>query len=127
MAYWTIEAHQAIRDGSRQSSKSQRYVESLRSVKRCLNCPHWVRLHPQHGACVGRTHTGDRNSAPCYCQEFVDPEPGRPDRVFTREQVDKLSAQRWKLVKDSIYLMVDGRYGILDPWTDVEKYFVCSS
>jgi hypothetical protein len=30
---------------------------------------------------------------------------------------------RWERVKDRIYLMKDGRYGLLDQWTDQEKYF----
>jgi hypothetical protein len=30
---------------------------------------------------------------------------------------------RWELVKDKLYLMKDGNYGVIDAWTNPEKYF----
>ena len=117
----------AIKDGVRQRQRNvERALEANKSLKLCGGCAHWVRLHPQHGACVGRWRQGDHSTVVCTCEGFVDPFPGRPDRVFTREQVDRLSSQRWKLVRNRLYLMTDGRYGVLDEWTDTALYFVPS-
>jgi hypothetical protein len=42
---------------------------------------------------------------------------GRPDRVYTRDQVDRMLRYRWEAVKDSIYLLRDGRW---DEWSSEE-------
>lgn len=92
----------------------ERSIAHGTSEKRCLACNHWVKSHWDHGACT---------NAHCKtCLVFVDPEPGRPDIVFTREQVDKMRADRYRVYRDKLYLMKDGRYGILDRWTDTSLF-----
>ena len=84
--------------------------------KRCLNCHHWVKLHPEHGPC--------RNPS-CVrvgkCLQFEDPEPGRPDVIFTREQIDRMHPSRYRLHKDRLQLLVDGRYGLPDRWSSAQS------
>jgi hypothetical protein len=80
-------------------------------VKACLGCPHWLREHPGRGACAGGSGT-------CTCSAFVDPEPGRPDVVYTRDMVDRIPESRWEVIKDQLYLLRDGRYGVVDAQTD---------
>ena len=120
-----LEAYAALSDGARQwRQNGDRTREAHKSVKKCTGCNHWVRLHPLHGPCTAKSMRRGKGMVYCGCSGFVDPEPGRPDRVFTREQIDRLPSPRWRLIKDIIYLMKDGRYGILDEWTDAGKYFV---
>lgn len=112
----------ALRDGARQSSPNRaRYRAAVASLKHCLTCHHRALFHPGHGPCV--TRSGATNDLPCGCAAFQDPEPGRPDRVYTRDQIDRMLRFRFERVKDRLYLMKDGRYGVLDEWTDKEKYF----
>jgi hypothetical protein len=121
---YTPETGMALRDGARRSSPDKsRYLAVAEQTKFCLrpSCGHWARLHPGHGPCQGFIIGGDIR--PCGCEEFADPEPGRPDQVYTRDQVDRMLRWRWERVKDRVYLMKDGRYGLLDPWTDKNKYF----
>jgi len=112
----------AIRDGARANAQiGSVYLEAERYVKFCLACPHWLRMHPKHGPCFGRTRDRWRGpSIPCPCPEFVDPEPGRPDRVLTRAQVDRMLRYRFEAIKDKLYLLRDGNYGIWDEWSSEE-------
>lgn len=113
----------AVQDGARITHPDPTKRKAVASaVKFCLACPHWAHLHPGHGPCAGQIRRMAKMD-PCTCAGFVDPEPGRPDRVFTREQVDKMPANRWIAIKARVYLMKDGRYGVLDEWTDKDKYF----
>jgi hypothetical protein len=80
-------------------------------VKACLGCHHWLRQHPGRGPC-----TGDRGG--CACLGFVDPEPGRPDIIYTRDMIERLPQSRWEAIKDKLYLLRDGRYGVIDAQTD---------
>jgi hypothetical protein len=116
------ETGMALRYGVRQSTPDRtRYRAAVVSRKYCLTCNHYARFHPGHGPCV--TRAGSVNDIPCGCPQFNDPEPGRPDNVYSRDQIDRMLRWRWEMVKDRIYLMRDGRYGLLDQWTDKEKYF----
>ena len=110
----------AIRDGARQSGPDRsRYKAVAEAHKNCLACPHWDLLHPGHGKCRGYTYSGAALD-PSPCAGFVDPEVGRPDRVYTRDQVDRMLRYRWEAVKDRIYLLRDGRYGLWDEWSSEE-------
>jgi hypothetical protein len=116
------ETGMAIRDGARcNRADPARYRAAMVDVKVCRGCSHWARAHPDHGRCLFFSFKGDL--VPCGCQAFVDPEPGRPDRVLTRDQVDRMLRYRWEAIKDRVYLMKDGRYGVLDRYTDRDKYF----
>jgi hypothetical protein len=119
------ETGMAIRDGARctQPDRSA-YRAVTQAYKYCLTCNHWSIMHPGHGVCHGRTYARWHGpNVACGCLQFDDPEPGRPDQVYTRDQIDRMLRFRWEAVKDRVYLMRDGRYGLLDPWTDKEKYF----
>jgi hypothetical protein len=122
---YTPETGMAKRDGALQyRPASSRYQVDISSFKYCLTCKHWARMHPGHGPCHGRTYAHWRGpNVPCGCPGFADPEPGRPDQVYSRDQIDRMLRFRWEAKKDRIYLLKDGRYGLLDPWTDKEKYF----
>jgi hypothetical protein len=118
---YNAQAGMAIRDGARQSRPGgSRYRAVARSVKICLSCHHWARLHPGHGPCVGMFYHSPGHANSCVCAGFVDPEVGRPDRVYTRDQVDRMLRYRWEAVKDRIYLLRDGRYGLWDQWSSEE-------
>jgi hypothetical protein len=115
---YTPETGMALRDGARQYQVDlTAYRAAAMARKFCLTCHHWSQLHPDHGRCQGRT------LVPCGCPEFNDPEPGRPDQVYTRDQIDRMWRWRWEEIRNRVYLLVDGRYGLIDPWTDPEKYF----
>jgi hypothetical protein len=119
----TPEVGWAIMDGARRQTQGpSAYLEAKRYIKFCLACPHWVRVHPEHGPCLGPSlFTKWRTTPPqCPCTGFVDPFPGRPDRVLTRAQVDRMLRWRWELVKDKIYLLKDGNYGVWDRWSSPE-------
>ncbi len=112
------ETRVAILDGARQYRPGRsRYRAVARSVKSCLSCHHWARLHPGHGPCVGMFYHGPGPASPCVCAAFSDPEPGRPDQVYTRDQVDRMVRHRWEGRKDRIFLLRDGRYGLWDEWS----------
>jgi len=121
---YTPETGAVILDGARhQTQGGAAYLEAERYVKFCLGCPHWARMHPEHGPCLGYILKGARmygQPDPCPCTGFVDPEPGRPDRVFTRAQVDRMLRWRWEAVKDKLYLLRDGNYGVWDSWSSKE-------
>jgi hypothetical protein len=108
-------------DGARFSHPSgERYRRRARRVKKCLDCPHWVFLHPEHGPCLGWNpyrNYPERHGA-CKCTGFADPIPGRPDRVFTRDQIDRMRRGRWEEKKDRMFLLKDGSYGLWDQWSD---------
>lgn len=107
------EASLVNRDGVRAFSRpSERNKAHAATEKLCRNCRHWVKLHPEHGPC--RNPNCARADK---CAQFEDPEPGRPDVIFTREQIDRMHPWRYRLHKDRLYLLVDGRYGLLDRWT----------
>jgi hypothetical protein len=116
--------HAIVRDTSRLSHPdTSRHKARNAMVKRCLGCPHWSYLHPEHGPCVGWYQTNRWHRDLCTCTKFQDPEPGRPDMIYTRYQIETMRPDRWEPRKHLIYLMKDGRYGLLDKWTDKEKYF----
>lgn len=102
----------AIMDHARASHPdTSRYKAVVPMVKHCLTCDHWARLHPGHGRCRGIAFA-------CPCTAFADPQPGRPDRIYTREQIDGLRPWRWRAVQDRVYLLKDGHYGVWDEWSD---------
>jgi N6-adenosine-specific RNA methylase IME4 len=108
------EFHAVSRDGARHNHPSPlRYRAVTAAVKNCLACNHWARFHPGHGPCKAYTYDASR---PCTCTEFSDPQPGRPDQVYTREQIDRMTTWRWNAQKDRIFLLKDGRYGLWDQW-----------
>jgi hypothetical protein len=116
------ETGMALRYGARQSCQDKSsYRAAVAFRKYCLGCNHWAPFHPGHGPCV--VWSGAVNDIPCGCPGFQDPEPGRPDNIYTRDQIDRMLRWRFERVKDRIYLMKDGNYGLLDQWTDKEKYF----
>jgi hypothetical protein len=93
-----------------------RYRAVVSSIKFCLACPHWARFHPGHGECIAHNYYG-WGSLKCACTAFADPEPGRPDQVYTRDQIDRMSRCRWEARKHRIFLLRDGRYGLWDQWS----------
>jgi len=107
-----------IKDQARTSHPpSDRYLAVVGSVKFCLACPHWARFHPAHGACIAHDYHSHGQASRCRCTEFSDPEPGRPDQVYTREQIDRMTRDRWESRKHRIFLLRDGRYGLWDQWS----------
>jgi hypothetical protein len=107
-----------VQDHARASRPSPaRYRAVYEQMKLCLSCKHWARFHPGHGACVGYTYHGPSHASKCVCAGFSDPEPGRPDQVYTREQIDRMTRPRWEEKKDRIFLLRDGRYGLWDQWS----------
>jgi hypothetical protein len=108
-----------VQDGARSTHPDgERYRRWTRRVKRCLDCPHWVFLHPDHGPCIGINCFTGPKKGPCKCTGFADPIPGRPDLVYTRDQIDRMSRWRWDSRKDRIFLLKDGYYGLWDKWSD---------
>jgi hypothetical protein len=86
-----------VQDHARASRPSPaRYRAVYEQMKLCLSCKHWARFHPGHGACVGYTYHGPSHASKCVCAGFSDPEPGRPDQVYTREQIDRMTRPRWE-------------------------------
>ena len=103
------------RDGARHNHPDPtRYRAVTAAVKTCLACNHWARFHPGHGPCTAYTYDASR---PCHCAEFSDPQPGRPDQIYTREQIERMRSWRWNAQKDRIFLLKDGHYGLWDKWS----------
>jgi hypothetical protein len=120
---YTPETGAVIMDGARANTQvGSAYLEAEFYVKFCLGCPHWARAHPDHGRCLMFIVNGRWRgpAVPCSCPGFVDPLPGRPDRVLTRVQVDRMLRWRWELVKNKLYLLKDGTYGVWDRWSSPE-------
>lgn len=105
-------------DHARPSKPSPaRYRAVYEQMKLCLSCAHWARFHPEHGPCVGYVYHGPSHCTKCVCAGFSDPEPGRPDQIYTREQIDRMNRWRWEERKDRIFLLRDGHYGLWDKWS----------
>src|SRR5580658_3393422 len=84
-AFWSKDT---VRMLPRPRERSRAYGSTQ---KRCLGCNHWLKSHLNHGACT---------NAHCHtCLLFVDPEPGRPDTIFIREQVDRMKIARYRVYK----------------------------
>jgi hypothetical protein len=81
-----------------------------------------LRAHPGHGRCLiyQRYVIPWVKRTPCTCTEFGDAEPGRPDVVYTRDQLDRMLRYRYVAIKDRVYLLKDGRYGIWDSQSSEE-------
>lgn len=90
---------------------TERAKAHAKTEKKCLGCNHWLKAHPDHSYCLICQHNGK------VC-EFQDPEPGRPDIIFSRDQIERMRENRFVKYRDRLYLMKDGRYGVLDVWTD---------
>lgn len=119
--------YMVIRDGARTvRPEPSAHQAKMAYAKHCLTCRHWTQLHPGHGPCVAYHYLYSGQTAPCTCSEFADPEPGRPDQVYTRAQVERMWAYRFNAIKDRLYLMKDGRYAKWDQWCDPERYFAGS-
>jgi hypothetical protein len=120
-------AYLVIRDGARQVyPEPSAHQAKVADIKRCLTCRHWTQLHPGHGPCVAYRYVYWAQTEPCPCTGFADPEPGRPDQVYTRDQIERMWRYRFEAIKDRLYLMKDGRYAKWDQWCDPERYFAGS-